>query len=64
LVPEYGVVEAVGRVARVEKSEKEETAFFVGITFLQIKEEDREKILDFTYKSKKIMEKLEEIREK
>lgn len=49
LIPEKGVVECLGRVARIEKSERTPNRWLIGVTFLEIREADREKILDYTY---------------
>jgi c-di-GMP-binding flagellar brake protein YcgR len=62
LIPGFGVVEAIGRTARVEKSEKNSSSFLIGITFIQIKEKDREKILEFTYTSNSPKKNISEVK--
>lgn len=48
VIPRRGVIECLGRVVRIEPSERQPSKFLVGMTFLEIAEEDREKIIDFT----------------
>lgn len=48
MIPRRGVVECLARVVRVEPSERHPSKFLVGLTFLEIDEADREKIIDFT----------------
>jgi c-di-GMP-binding flagellar brake protein YcgR len=56
LIPKMGVIECMGRVARIEKSETHSSRFLIGISYLEIREEDREKILDYTYGCREILQ--------